>query len=253
MENTYNFDVNVILSDRLNPFPGNFDSEFLENNEEYKNLDKEYADDNNNLYDIYKDSSLSLYNNVNKSNISISGDYKNGIITDADNIDLNKEILLLNNNNFGNIIDKKYSMNSKEVIIKELDAYDLLKGLQEVSPISKLYFSNNNIKAINDIIKYEIYKKTNIVIDNPNKIELLIIMRSIYLQYSQNLNTNDVLAEVKYINKIVVNNVINKIEVEISSYENYIKDINKPNNILNRPINTSSDWRDYTFDFTTLI
>ena len=63
MENTYNFDVNVILSDRLNPFPGNFDSEFLENNEEYKNLDKEYADDNNNLYDIYKDSSLSLYNN----------------------------------------------------------------------------------------------------------------------------------------------------------------------------------------------
>ena len=143
-------------------------------------------------------------------------------------------------------------MNSKEIIIKQLDAYDLLKGLQEITPISELYFSNNNINAINNTIKYEIYKKTNDKIENQNRTELIIIMRSIYLQYSQNLITNDVLAEVKYLNKLVLNNVINRIEVEMKAYENYINFINAPNIVLNNPIN-SSDWRNYTYDFSVLI
>ena len=239
--------------DRLNPFPGTWTrtNDFLET-EEYKNLEKEYTDtydpsnlNSNRLYDIYKDSSLSLYNNIDKDSINI--------YSAAENININDKISLINNENLENIIDEQYSMNSKEIIIKQLDAYDLLKGLQEITPISELYFSNNNINAINNTIKYEIYKKTNNKIKNQNRTELIIIMRSIYLQYSQNLITNDVLAEVKYLNKIVINNIINRIEVEMKAYENYINDINQPNKILNNPIDSSSDWRNYTYNFTDLI
>jgi len=243
-----NFDVNVILIDRLNPFPGTWtpENDFLET-KEYKKFETDgYSNDlnSNRLYDIYKDSSLSLYNNIDKGSISISGD--------SENININDKISLINNENLENIVDEQYSMNSKEIIIKQLDAYDLLKGLQEITPISELYFSNNNINAINNTIKYEIYKKTNDKIENQNRTELIIIMRSIYLQYSQNLITNDVLAEVKYLNKLVLNNVINRIEVEMKAYENYINFINAPNIVLNNPIN-SSDWRNYTYDFSVLI
>tara|TARA_B110000285_G_scaffold54544_1_gene62113 strand:+ start:292 stop:1056 length:765 start_codon:yes stop_codon:yes gene_type:complete len=252
-----NFDVNVILIDRLNPFPGTWTptNDFLET-EEYKKFETDgYSNDlnSNRLYDIYKDSSLSLYNNIDKGSISISGNYNDGVITNSENININNKISLINNENLENIVDEEYSMNSKEIIIKQLDAYDLLKGLQEITPISELYFSNNNINAINNTIKYEIYKKTNDKIENQNRTELIIIMRSIYLQYSQNLITNDVLAEVKYLNKLVLNNVINRIEVEMKAYENYINYINAPNIVLNNPIDTSSDWRNYTYDFTDLI
>ena len=85
--------------------------------------------------------------------------------------------------------------------------------------------------------------------DNLDLRSLVIIMRSIYLQYSQNLNTNDTLAEVKYLNKIVVNNVMMKLESEITQQKEYLDDIKQANKLSIPPAN-STDWRKKTFSFT---
>ena len=77
-------------------------------------------------------------------------------------------------------------------------------------------------------------------------------MRSIYLQYSQNISTNDVIAEVKYLNKLVIDYCLEKITSELVAYETYRKDIEFLPIPMDHP-STTSEWRQYTYDFTELI
>ena len=80
-------------------------------------------------------------------------------------------------------------------------------------------------------------------------------MRSIYLQYSKNISKNDVVAEVKYLNSLVVKEIVDKSKIEISARDQYLSDIDpaNANPLMNRPTNTTSAWRNYTYDFTSLI
>ena len=67
-----------------------------------------------------------------------------------------------------------------------------LKGIQTSTPLSKAFFSTQNISALHTKIRYQVWLNTNKqhVIGNQSNEELVLIMRSMYLQYSQNQPKN---------------------------------------------------------------
>lgn len=109
-------------------------------------------------------------------------------------------------------------------------AYRVLTGIQQVSLFSLLFFSNENIAEIQRLIKYNVYEIANFRIDNQDETELVLIMRSNYLQYSkvpqkQEYYTN----EIARLNEIVVEQSIRTILSEITQQQKYLYDIeNRP-------------------------
>jgi hypothetical protein len=136
--------------------------------------------------------------------------------------------------------------------IHKIGASDLLKGIQEINHISNTFFSEINVNAINTAIRANIKNNYNVLIPDQINNSLFIIMRSIYLQYSQNISTNDVIAEVKYLNKLVIDYCLEKITSELVAYKRYKNDIDFLPIPMDNPTDTS-DWRQYTYDFTELI
>ena len=67
------------------------------------------------------------------------------------------------------------------------------------SKLAKLYFSTKNIDLVQEKIKKVVYIATKINIDRQSDDELLIVMRSIYLQFGQNCDTN-LIEQVKALN-----------------------------------------------------
>lgn len=114
-------------------------------------------------------------------------------------------------------------------------AYSMLKGIQQVSIFSLLYFSNENIQEIQKLIKYNVYTIGKHRIDNQNVDELLVIMRAIYLEYSQvPANKTDYTQELAKLNEIVTERSIRIILSGISQQKKYLFDISQRQIIENQ-------------------
>ena len=76
--------------------------------------------------------------------------------------------------------------------VKNRDKFDKLTGTNSKSPMSSLYFSQTNVDYLQDQMIERIYKKSKgkHIITKQSEDELLIVMRSIYLQYGKNNDTN---------------------------------------------------------------
>lgn len=103
-----------------------------------------------------------------------------------------------------------------------------LKGIIQCSPTSKLFFSDVNISALQLGIRNVILNKTcgKIVIGNQSLNELIIIMRSIYLQEFE--RRSDILStvdQVKHINTKVIMYAVPRIIAEANMHNAYIKRI----------------------------
>lgn len=72
-----------------------------------------------------------------------------------------------------------------------MDNFDLkhksiLSGIQGFTDFSRIYFSQQNIDWIQAHLRYAIYQKTRDVIGLQDENELVLVMRSIYLEMSKN-------------------------------------------------------------------
>jgi len=109
----------------------------------------------------------------------------------------------------------------------ELDNWkqDATKGFMSKNCLNDLFFSNTNMNALQTGMKNMVANATNgkEIISKQNEIELKVIMRSIYLQYGKNLN-EDVIQQVRDLNKKVLNYSVPKILSEIEQYKNYVRD-----------------------------
>lgn len=119
-----------------------------------------------------------------------------------------------------------------------------IQGIHEKSTFNQLFFSAQNFQNVQNMIRYKIYQISDkkYIIDKQDPMELQIIMRSIYLQYSRN-NFNNLKEQIKRLNEIVVEEVTPKILANIQQYLTYLKDKSKPYKGLGpieRPINVSS-------------
>ena len=116
-----------------------------------------------------------------------------------------------------------------------------IEGITEKNIISDLFLSNKNIDLIHLKILNTIKKKYNYNISKQSKNELLIIMRSIYLNNCTNnfSNKNDIKKELKKLNELVINYSVNNIIKNIKSYELYLDKINNDLEPIDLPKPTS--------------
>lgn len=112
-----------------------------------------------------------------------------------------------------------------------------LNGIQETSNLSCAFFSNANIKIIQNAIRKGIYDKSNgqYTIAEQSSDTLNIIMRSIFLQNSCNLETN-ITKQIINLNNLVINYAINQINGEVGGYMKYKHDISTLAMPMNRPV-----------------
>lgn len=118
---------------------------------------------------------------------------------------------------------------------------EALKSNYQSSQLSDLYFSNVNVEALHEAIRYQVYVKSNNkhVIDRQSDTDLKVVMRSIFYQDSKNL-PYDIIGQVKELNSNVIDYCVRKIISEIDMYIYYREDITKNPEPLPRSLNTSS-------------
>ena len=128
-----------------------------------------------------------------------------------------------------------------------------LKGIVEQSKISEIFFSEENIDVIQQTIRFQIFKRTNKIISKQSNNELIIVMRSIFLQYGDSGPTNDdvVRENIKKLNARVITYCVNNISNQLEQHELYIDNINNLPVPLENPAYENK--QNYTYDTTNII
>lgn len=124
-----------------------------------------------------------------------------------------------------------------------IDEYkeEALKGIQSDSLLSNVFFSKDNIDLIQDRIRYNVWLKSGKkhIIGRQSDTELEIVIRSIYLQYSKNLQY-DIKEQIKELDDIVIDYCVPKILTEVEQYLSYKIDVSNLPKPMERPQNLSS-------------
>lgn len=135
----------------------------------------------------------------------------------------NGRVDVLQNNNYESYAlfeDKKTDPNSfhKEAI----------RNIHISNPISSIFFSQQNIDALQEAIRYQVFLATNKehIIDKQSETELFIIMRGVYLQNAKH-KSYGLLDQIKELNQLVIDYCVPKITNEIAIYMHYKQDIQK--------------------------
>jgi len=94
-----------------------------------------------------------------------------------------------------------------------------LKGIQEASPVSRIFFSKQNVAGLQNTIKYNIYKSRSKRISDQSPNELYTIMRSIYLQNANPRSISEnIVPEIHALNKLVSDFAVQNIEIQLDQY-----------------------------------
>lgn len=103
---------------------------------------------------------------------------------------------------------------------------EAVQGTFTPNELSNIYFSCNNIDVLQDGIRYKIYQLTNgkHVIGRQSDKDLKIVMRSIYLQHSKNLNT-DIIGQVRELNAMVLDWCVHEVFSNLQQYDKYLIDV----------------------------
>ena len=129
-----------------------------------------------------------------------------------------------------------------------------IEGIQSEGEMSKLFFSDENFKRIQKMIKKEVFVKTKgefkLDVDQDQK-DLFLTMRAIYLENARFL-PGQIVRQVKKLNQKVVDESIPGILTNIRQWYGYQKEINQPLKPIPRPMNVNNRGR-LTLPSTTTI
>jgi hypothetical protein len=109
---------------------------------------------------------------------------------------------------------------------------------QTGTPLGDLFFSDFNLRSIQNNIRQSVLSTTGIAIDYQKQDDVLTLMRMVFINNSSNPYGN-LPAQVKLMNDIVIKTAVGQVSTGISQYIGYIRDISTPMIPEPRPINTS--------------
>ena len=143
-------------------------------------------------------------------------------------------------NILGPNVTTKFSMMDKIPVNTNTNYLNSLTGNLERSKLSDLFFSKQNIQNIQNLLIKGVYEKSNsqIIIDKQPEDNIVMVMRSMYLQYSKNLDTN-LNSQVNELNNYVLNFCIPKVYSEAVAYLKYKQDASTMHMPMSAPIYSS--------------
>jgi hypothetical protein len=103
--------------------------------------------------------------------------------------------------------------------------------------LNEQFFGPENMDFLQQQIRATVASMVNAQIDRQSDVDLLMVMRSYYLTYAQNIPGNEA-QELKELNDRVVAFCSNRIAVEVEAYRYYRKDILDFPAPIQRPIDT---------------
>jgi len=127
---------------------------------------------------------------------------------------------------------------------------DILSGILEETLLSKYFFSDDNMKNIQKMIRYNFYNEKNKVISEQSNLILLTIMRGIFLKYSNSgaRSAEDIKMQIIMLNEIVTEYSLKQMYSNYDMYHRYLSDIEKRPPPHPHPKNTDS--KSYTYNLS---
>jgi hypothetical protein len=115
------------------------------------------------------------------------------------------------------------------------------EGLWTDTPLSKLFFSAENIQIVQNGIRAGVHRQSGgrFVIGQQDCDSLKVVMRSIFLQYSAN-KTAYVMEQIKELNQMVLNYCIPQVFSEAQGYVQYLDDASSMYKPMSHPIQTKN-------------
>ena len=120
-------------------------------------------------------------------------------------------------------------------------------GQWDETPLSKAYFSKQNIQIIQNGIRSGVYHKSNkqYTVAPQDCDSLKVIMRSVFLQHAAN-QPHNISGQIEELNKIVLDYCIFHVYSEAQSYIKYLRDVSTLAVPMSNPIvETQKDKNNY--------
>jgi hypothetical protein len=108
---------------------------------------------------------------------------------------------------------------------------------QAESPLSRAFFSQMNMSVIQNKIRSVFRDRTGISIDYQKPQDVMVLMRSVYINYSLNPWSLEMLPKM---NDEVTRIAVGQVGTGIQQYISYIRDIRGPLRVAPMPMNTST-------------
>lgn len=147
----------------------------------------------------------------------------------------------------------KYNFTDNDQELSGSNTSSMFKNLYGETLLTFLFFSSENVNNIQKLIRMLVYKETKKVVDDQSTTELLVIMRSIFLAYSEHPKLIDetmsqtekdnlislYTAEVHRLNQLVIDTCVPMVVSQLQQYLIYLYDSSNPLKIMDKPLNTS--------------
>ena len=104
--------------------------------------------------------------------------------------------------------------------------HEAVLHILEKSHLSEVFFSAENIEALMQGIRYQVYRQTQQVIGRQSESELRVIMRAKYLQHAKHLPV-DILPQVQDLNKLVLEEAVRSVISELKMHQHYIRQVSR--------------------------
>jgi hypothetical protein len=123
------------------------------------------------------------------------------------------------------------------------------EGLWNETPLSRAYFSQENIQILQNGIRAGVYEQSNgqYLIGPQDCDSLKIIMRSVFLQHAAN-QPNNISQQIAELNKIVLNYCIQQVYSEAQGYMKYVDDVSTLVIPIAHPVQASNTDRTIEFN-----
>lgn len=147
----------------------------------------------------------------------------------------------------------RYKFTDNDTELKGSNTNSVFKNLYGETLLTFLFFSQKNVQNIQKLIRMVVYKHTKEIIDQQSNSELLVIMRSIFLAYSQHPKLIDesmsetekkrllnlYTKEVDRLNLLVIDTCVPLVVSQLQQYLVYLNDASSPLRVMEKPLSTS--------------
>lgn len=180
--------------------------------------------------------------------------YKRDFLSENQGVSLGTMTESVNNGRLSDIkvVNDLSTLVEQDITMKNDNSESSIKGILEENSLNSLFFSDTNMKVIQDTLRYRVYKNTNQVISNQSPNDLYIIMRSIMLQYA-NFRTgiDNIVDEIKRLNEKVLEYSVENVTSNVKQHQGYIEDLSKLPVPMEHP--SYHNKRNYTYDISNTL